>query len=92
MRRLPEIRNKAARTRIGVEDYTAGLAFRPVGARYGWATQKIIAWRAYSPTGGSRQVHKVDRGGPHHKFDCYYGSQLHKEHQLPLRCPKQYHH
>ena len=58
--RLSKIRHKAARTRIGVEDNTTGLALRPVGARYGWTTQKILPWRAYLPSGDSRQVHQMD--------------------------------
>ena len=77
MCRLLEIRNKAARTRIGVEDHTVGLAFRPMGARYGWATQKVIAWRAYSPTGGSRQIHQMDRSNPYRKLNSFYGSSFH---------------
>ena len=30
------------------------MALCPMGTRHGGTTQKIIAWRSYSPTGGSR--------------------------------------
>ena len=84
---LPEIRQQAARPRLGAQDHTNILAVLHLGTRHGGPTQEVIKGRKDTPARRSRQIHQMDRGSTHHQLHCPHICQLHQINNLQVRVP-----